>query len=196
MCCVSCWYSPSQYAVILWVLISSLQGDVHVHGVVCSTVQGARNDSFNVMQNCPSASCINMDLFWFLEASGCVCASETIHQFSKYGSTGVTPFTDSRTHCLPSHQFIMHEDDKESHLLQVRLSRAWLSRVHDLRSGRQRFCSATLQPLYCSTSQSGVFCLCSQIILPECKHCHSHSLHMCIADALKNGDEPEVSCKG
>ena len=44
------------------------------------------------MQVCPSASCINMDLFWFLEASGCVCASDTIQDISGFGATGAHPF--------------------------------------------------------------------------------------------------------
>ena len=43
------------------------------------------------MQVCPSASCINMDLFWFLEARGCVCASDTLHDISRFGSTGAQP---------------------------------------------------------------------------------------------------------
>jgi hypothetical protein len=40
------------------------------------------------MQVCPTASCINLDLFWFLEASGCICASETIQDVSRLSYIG------------------------------------------------------------------------------------------------------------
>jgi hypothetical protein len=36
---------------------------------------------------CPSTSCINLDLLWFLDASGCVCASERISSIR--GNAGV-----------------------------------------------------------------------------------------------------------